>query len=145
MLDLKNSLLSLNANILLLTSTSYILKTDLVTSLKVKEYFRAYQDWKWISVLTASTLDFTALELDNLFYNIFQRHDFSRSWNSLSFLLGLGRVPENPTRNCHYLTRPEKEILVSGKTRPDLKPDTKPAGTRLWKKYTMSTTISQEI
>ena len=54
------------------------------------------------------------------------------------------RKPENPTRNCHYPTRPEQEILASGKTRPDPKPDTKPAGTRLWKKDTISTTISQK-
>ena len=41
------------------------------------------------------------------------------------------RKPENPTRNCHYPTRPEQEILALGKTRPDSKPDNKPAGTRL--------------
>jgi len=27
--------------------------------------------------------------------------------------------PKNPTRNCHYPTRPEQEILALGKTRPD--------------------------
>ena len=38
-----------------------------------------------------------------------------------------------------------QEFLTSGKTRPDPKPETKPAGTRIWKKATISTTTSNKI
>ena len=54
----------------------------------------------------------------------------------LIYVLGADRVPENPTR---------QEFLTPGKTRPDPKPETKPAGTRIWKKATISTTTSDKI
>ena len=51
---------------------------------------------------------------------------------------------QNPKPETIVYEKPDSTRYPNVQTRPDPKPDTKPAGTRLWKKDTISTTISQK-